>query len=96
VSREQASGADARLLLTGKNAWLMDEIGTVSASGRSKTLLDADVRTVRGDTISANLSIVPLMADGPAAVMRERARILAKHPPAADWDGVWNGAATGG
>ncbi|HEX2814914.1 MAG TPA: adenylate/guanylate cyclase domain-containing protein, partial [Phenylobacterium sp.] len=63
VSSEAASGAEARLLLTGENAWLMDEIETVSASGRPKTLLDADVRTVRGDTISANLSIVPLMTE---------------------------------
>src|SRR5471032_1799468 len=31
--------------------------------GRPQTLLDADVRTVRGDTISANLSIVPLMTE---------------------------------
>jgi adenylate cyclase len=63
VSPEEAGGAAARLLLSGKNAWLMEEIEAVSASGRPKTLLDADVRTVRGDTISANLSIVPLMAD---------------------------------
>jgi adenylate cyclase len=63
VSPEAAGGAEARVLLTGENAWLMDEIETVSASGRPKTLLDADVRTVRGDTISANLSIVPLMTE---------------------------------
>jgi adenylate cyclase len=63
IPPEAAGGADARLLLTGDNAWLMDEIETVSASGRPKALLDADVRTVRGDTISANLSIVPLMTE---------------------------------
>ncbi len=63
VSLEAASGAEARLLLTGENAWLMDEIESVSASGRPKTLLDADVRTVRGEIISANLSIVPLMTE---------------------------------
>jgi len=63
VSPEAASGADAHLLLSGENAWLMDEIDAVSASGRPKSLLDADVRTAAGNTISANLSIVPLMAE---------------------------------
>ena len=63
VSLEAASGAEARLLLTGENAWLMDEIEAVSASGKPKALLDADVRTLRGDVISANLSIVPLMTE---------------------------------
>jgi adenylate cyclase len=63
IPPDRASGADARLLLTGENAWLMEEIESVSAGGKPKTLLDADVRTLRGDTISANLSIVPLMTD---------------------------------
>jgi len=58
-----ASGADSHLLLSGENAWLMDEIESVSASGRPKNLLDADVRTAAGNTISANLSIVPLIID---------------------------------
>jgi adenylate cyclase len=67
VSAEEAGGAGARRLLSGKNAWLMEEIQAVSASGRPKSLLDADVRTVRGDTISANLSIVPLLVEGEQA-----------------------------
>jgi adenylate cyclase len=64
ISEEQASGADAHRLLTGANAWLLEEINAVAESGYPKTLLDADVRTALGDTISANLSIVPLLADG--------------------------------
>ena len=67
VSEEVASGAGAHLLLSGRNAWLMDEIGGVNASGRPKTLLDADLVTARGDTISVNLSIVPLLLDGEQA-----------------------------
>ena len=63
VSPEEAGGAAASALLSGPNAWLLEEIETVSASGRPKTLLDADVKTMRGDTISANLSIVPLMTE---------------------------------
>jgi adenylate cyclase len=63
IPPEAAGAAEARLLLTGENAWLMDEIEAVSASGKPKTLLDADVRTVRGEVISANLSIVPLITE---------------------------------
>ena len=67
ISMEEASGAGARRLLSGPNAWLMDEIKSVSESGRPKTLLDADVRTARGDTVSANLSIVPLLTESDQA-----------------------------
>ena len=63
VSAEAAEGAPATALLTGDNAWLMDEIVSVSAGGQPKTLLDADIRTVSGEKISANLSIVPLVTD---------------------------------
>ena len=63
VSPEQAGGASASLLLSGDNAWLMEEITSVSAGGQPKTLLDADVRTASGEKISANLSIVPLLTD---------------------------------
>jgi len=58
-----ADGASAQVFLSGENAWLMDEIDGVNASGKPKTLLDADVRTSTGETISANLSIVPLLSD---------------------------------
>jgi adenylate cyclase len=63
VSPEAASGANASLLLSGENAWLMDEITAVSASGQPKTLLDADIRAVNDEKISANLSIVPLLTE---------------------------------
>jgi adenylate cyclase len=64
ISPEDAAGADARVLLSGENAWLMEEVAGVNVSGRPKTLLDADIRTLSGETVSANLSIVPLLADG--------------------------------
>jgi adenylate cyclase len=67
ISPEQAGGASASLLLSGDNAWLMDEITAVNVDGRPKTLLDADVRTARGETISANLSIVPLLTENQKA-----------------------------
>ena len=62
-----ADGASAQLFLSGENAWLMDEIEAVNQSGKPKTLLDADVRTATGETVSANVSIVPLLSDGEQA-----------------------------
>ena len=41
-----------------------------------------------GRAFDAALELYP--TDGPAAVYRERCRLLARTPPAADWDGVWN------
>ncbi|MGZ3375611.1 MAG: adenylate/guanylate cyclase domain-containing protein [Phenylobacterium sp.] len=67
VSAEAASGANASILLSGDNAWLMGEITAVSANGQPKTLLDADIRTVGGEKISANLSIVPLLTEQESA-----------------------------
>ena len=67
VSPEAASGAEAQLLLSGRNSWLMEEINGVNASGKPKLLLDADVVAVNGDALSANVSIVPLLADGEQA-----------------------------
>jgi len=63
VEPEAAGAPETRDTLIANNPWLPDEIAAVAASGRPKTLLDADVRTLRGDTISANISIVPLMAE---------------------------------
>lgn len=61
---EQLAGADARAWLAQTNPALLAEIDAVSASGQPKTLFDADLRTaVDGSgAISANLSIVPLVA----------------------------------
>ena len=63
VSPEAAAGANADVLLTGPNAWLLAEVEAVNQGSRPKTLLDADITTLGGEVISANLSIVPLLAD---------------------------------
>jgi adenylate cyclase len=67
VPIERLEGADVRAWLEASNPGLLAEIDGVAASGRPKTLLDADIRTARGHTVSANLSIVPLVADRGAA-----------------------------
>lgn len=41
-----------------------------------------------GKAFDAALELYP--NDGPAAVYRQRCKLLAKTPPADDWDGVWN------
>ncbi|WP_296600378.1 adenylate/guanylate cyclase domain-containing protein [Phenylobacterium sp.] len=65
VPADRMAGADARVLLAA-NPGLLDEFAAVSRSGQPKTLVDADLVTGRGDTISANLSIVPLVSEGEA------------------------------
>jgi len=65
VPADQLAGADARVLLAA-NPGLLDEFASVSRSGQPKALVDADLVTGRGDTISANLSIVPLVGEGEA------------------------------
>ena len=62
-SAEEAGGADIRQLLAEGNPFIMGEIDAVRAGGEPKTLLDIDVRTARGDTISANMTIVPLLSE---------------------------------
>ncbi|HEY0651327.1 adenylate/guanylate cyclase domain-containing protein [Phenylobacterium sp.] len=52
------------LTLAQSNPWLPAELQAVATSSQPKTLLDADVKTLRGDTISANVSIVPLISGG--------------------------------
>jgi adenylate cyclase len=56
-------GVDVRAWIANSNPDLLTEIDAVAKGGPSRTLLDADVRTARGQTISANLSIVPLIGD---------------------------------
>ncbi|WP_293905558.1 adenylate/guanylate cyclase domain-containing protein [Phenylobacterium sp.] len=63
VAPEAAGDPETQAALVANNPWLVDEIRAVAASGQPKTLLDADLVTVPGETISANASIVPLMAD---------------------------------
>jgi adenylate cyclase len=61
---------DIRGWLQASNPGLLAEMDQVAASGRPKTLLDADVRTFGGHAISANLSIVPLVGEqGPVGLL---------------------------
>ena len=63
VAPENAGSPETQQILTENNPWLVPEIVAVAADGQPKTLLDADLKIVTGETISANLSIVPLMGD---------------------------------
>ncbi|MBW8813561.1 MAG: GAF domain-containing protein [Caulobacterales bacterium] len=63
VSLESLDGSRVRAWLSASNPALLAEIDAVAVSGQPKTLLDADVTTARGATISANLSIVPLVRE---------------------------------
>jgi adenylate cyclase len=63
VEPDAAGDPATRAKLAENNPWLVPEIAAVAESGRPKNLLDADLTTVRGDVISANLSIVPLMGE---------------------------------
>ena len=56
-------GAHAKSMLARSNRRLMAEIEAVAKTGEPKLLLDVDVKTGRGDTISANINIVPLLSD---------------------------------
>ena len=61
---------DARRLIAAGNSSVLAEIEAVSETGKVRTLLDVDVRTGRGETISANLSIVPLLGEsGPVGTL---------------------------
>jgi adenylate cyclase len=64
LPEDLAAGADARDWMAENNPLLLLEVEGVLESGRPKTLLDADIRTGTGGTISANVSIVPLISDG--------------------------------
>jgi adenylate cyclase len=44
--------------------------------------------TAAGRAFEGALELYP--TDGPATVYRRRCKLLAKTPPAKDWDGVWN------
>jgi adenylate cyclase len=63
VEPEAAGDPATQAKLVENNPWLVPEIAAVAESGRPKSLLDADMTTVRGDVISVNLSIVPLMGE---------------------------------
>ena len=57
-------GAAPRDLLAEANGWILAELDGVRGEGEPRTLLDVDLVTGQGRTISANLSIVPLVAEG--------------------------------
>ncbi len=57
-------GGGARAWLAANNPSIIAEIDAVSESGHPKQLIDADIRTGRGNMISVNVSIVPLVIDG--------------------------------
>jgi adenylate cyclase len=63
VEPEKAVEPETQRAWAANNPWLSAEITLAGATGNPKSFLDADLVTVRGDTISANISIVPLMAD---------------------------------
>ncbi|TAL30812.1 MAG: GAF domain-containing protein [Phenylobacterium sp.] len=67
VTREMLEGADARTALAVSNPWFIPEFEAVAASGQPKLLLEAEITTAQGDKVSANMNIVPLMADDAAA-----------------------------
>jgi adenylate cyclase len=60
VEREAAEAGDARLFIEGTNPSLLADIDAVNAEAEAKYLLDHDLVTASGETVSANISIVPL------------------------------------
>ncbi|HKD22914.1 MAG TPA: adenylate/guanylate cyclase domain-containing protein [Rhizomicrobium sp.] len=62
------AGMEAERLLQGENAWMLDELMAVKADNQPRNLLDVDVQTGTGATISANISIVPLLGEAEAPV----------------------------
>ncbi len=63
VDPKAAAEPETQRAWAANNPWLSSEITLAGATGNPKSFLDADMVTMRGDTISANISIVPLMAD---------------------------------
>jgi len=60
-------GLAARSVLLGPNAWLLAEFDAVREEGDARALLDVEVQTAAGRTISVNVSIVPLINEGASA-----------------------------
>ena len=60
-------GLTAAAALSGANQWLVDAFVAVRDDGQARALLDVDIVTAGGRTISVNLSIVPLIRDETAA-----------------------------
>jgi adenylate cyclase len=70
VSADGIEGANARALLAGSNPWLLAEIDAVDTTGDSRLLLDVDMVIFDGTSISANITIVPLLGeDAPTGLL---------------------------
>ena len=61
VAAGSLDGVPAHVALGPANAWLLGEIGEVTASGSGKVLLDVELSVAGGLSKSVNLSIVPLI-----------------------------------
>jgi adenylate cyclase len=69
IKAEAIIGMDAQTMLEGgANAWILDELRAVRADNQPRSFLDVDVRTYTGKTISANVSVVPLVGEADAPV----------------------------
>lgn len=64
TSAEVAQGVDLRAFLNAANPQSILQIDEVQRSGQSKTYFDIDLTTLTGDTLSANVSMVPLVNEG--------------------------------
>jgi adenylate cyclase len=64
VTTEAAQTTDLRAFLTEANPRSIGEIDEVTRTGESRTFFDVDLTTLNGSTISANVSMVPLMNEG--------------------------------
>jgi adenylate cyclase len=64
VTSDVAQAIDLRAFLTQANPRSIGEIDEVSRTGESRTFFDVDLTTLNGGTISANVSMVPLMNEG--------------------------------
>ncbi|HEX4181191.1 MAG TPA: adenylate/guanylate cyclase domain-containing protein, partial [Caulobacteraceae bacterium] len=63
IEPEPLLGHTPAEVLAVSNGWVMKELEGVRLDGEPRTLLDVDVVTGMGRTISANISIVPLIAE---------------------------------
>jgi adenylate cyclase len=61
---EGVVGMDAQGMLEASNPWMLAELAAVRADNQPRRLLDVDVRTGSGRTISANILVVPLVREG--------------------------------
>ena len=58
---EALIGASAEATFTGANAWIVDSIARVEASGKEDIAVDADLVLAGGEKVSMNLVVVPLI-----------------------------------